>query len=176
MSLRNSATAWGTGARSLHWLMAGLFCVEWMAGEFDDAFGGRGFHVSLGLLFLGLLVIRALWRLANPVPALPASSPAWERRAATWVHVGWYAVMAALPLTGLAYQQFKARTVSFFGWGELPQWLPTNNSLAEIAEELHEGLASFALILLALHVAAALKHHFISGDDVLTRMWRGARD
>jgi len=173
MGLRNTSTAWGSLARGLHWSMAALFVLQWLAGEFDEAFGGRGFHVSLGMVLAVLLLARLAWRLANPLPRPPPGTSAMAALAAYLMHWAWYAVLVALPVTGALYVQAKNKIVSFFGLFDLPILIAKNKPLAEIAEEAHKTLAVLALMLLAIHVAAALKHHFVDRDDVLRRMWRG---
>lgn len=171
--LRNTTHAWGSVSRGLHWGMAGLFVLQWLAGEFDDLFGGRSFHVSLGSVLAALLLLRLAWRLANPVPQAPLHTPPLAALSARLVHYAWYALLIALPITGQVYVQAKHKAVSFFGLFDFPFLIARNPQLAEMAEEAHKTLAVLAVVLLALHVAAALKHHLIDRDDVLRRMWRG---
>lgn len=173
MGLRNTTTQWGTLARGLHWGMAALFVLQWLAGEYDEVFGGRSFHVSLGIVLATVLIVRLGWRLANPVPQLPPGTPAFAALLGRLVHYAWYFLLIALPITGQVYVQAKNKLVSFFGLFDLPILIAKNPGLAEQAEEAHKTLATLALVLLAVHVAAALKHHFIDRDDVLRRMWRG---
>lgn len=174
MSMRNTSTEWGSLARGLHWGMAGLFVLQWLAGEFDEAFGGRGFHVSLGIVLALLLLVRLAWRLVNPLPRAVPGTSAMAALIGYLVHWAWYALLIALPITGAAYVQAKNKVVSFFGLFDLPIFIAKNRQLADLAEEAHKTLAVLALVLFAVHVAAALKHHFIDRDDVLRRMWRGA--
>jgi len=173
MGLRNTSTAWGWPARGFHWVMAALFGLQWLAGEYDEAFGGRGFHVSLGIVLALLLVLRLAWRLTNPVPNPPPGTSALVALASQLTHWAWYALLIALPVTGQMYVQAKNKVVSFFGLFDLPLLMAKNPQLAELAEEAHKTLAVLFLVLLGLHVAAALKHHLIDRDDVLRRMWRG---
>jgi polyisoprenoid-binding protein YceI len=58
----------------------------------------------------------------------------------------------------------------YFGVVPLPDLLDKNKELGEALEELHEALAWTLATLVALHVAAALKHHFVDRDVVLRRM------
>lgn len=174
MPVRNTSTAWGALSRGLHWWMAGLFVLQWLAGEYDDLFGGRSFHVSLGIVLATLLVLRLAWRLANPVPLPPPGTSPLTALVGRLVHYAWYGLLIALPVTGQLYVQAKHKVVSFFGLFDLPLLIAKNPQLAELAEEAHKTLAVLALVLLGLHVGAALKHHFIDHDGVLRRMWHGA--
>lgn len=173
MGLRNSSTEWGSLARGFHWVMAALFVLQWLSGEYDDAFGGRGFHVSLGIVVVFILIARLAWRLMNPTPHLPPGTPALMHLASRLMNLAWYAILIALPVTGVVYLQAKNKTTSFFGLFDLPIFIAKNPQLAETMEEAHETLAVLALVLLAVHVAAALKHHYFDRNDVLSRMWRG---
>ena len=173
MSFRNRIDSWGLGARTLHWTMAVLFVLQWLAGEFDDLFGGRGFHISLGLTLAALTMLRIVWRLANPTPALPASSPAWERLAAKCTYAAWYVLMIALPITGVACVQAKGKIASWFGIFAVPEFITADKAFAHTLEECHETLAIAMLAVFALHTAAALKHHYIAKDRILLRMLRG---
>lgn len=176
----------------LHWLMALVIVWQiwigiWMTGAIDDpakqgaAYEAFQFHKSLGLTLLVLAVLRLAWRLTHRVPPLPAHTPPWQKVAARASHYALYAFMVLIPLTGWIYVStgwnsdagtaFAIPTVWFglFEWPHIPG-LDGNGPLADIVVEVHELLA-FALIgLLVLHVAAALKHHFIDRDFALWSM------
>ncbi len=48
--------------------------------------------------------------------------------------------------------------------------LPSNHGVAAASHELHELLGIAMAVLVAIHVAAALRHHFLLRDPVLARM------
>ncbi|MBI4694947.1 MAG: cytochrome b [Gammaproteobacteria bacterium] len=173
MSVRNRIDTWGLGARLLHWSMAALFALQWVAGAWDDLFGGRKFHIGLGLLLAALTILRLVWRATNPTPALPESGPAWERLVAKLTYASWYLLMIVLPITGTTYVQLKGKVASFFGLWDVPTFLAADKPLAHTVGEVHETIAICFLVLLALHSAAAFKHHFIARDGILLRMLRG---
>lgn len=168
-----STGGYGTVARALHWLMAALLILQWFAGEEDQAFGGMAFHFSLGLTLMLLTLVRLGWRVTHRPPPLPLASAAWERRVARGMHLAWYLVMLALPLSGVLYRQFRGKATSWFGLFDLPAYLAPDKRWAHQFEEIHETLAIVFLVLLTLHVVAALKHHFVDRDAVLRGMLTG---
>src|SRR5207244_10688068 len=94
---RNSTTVWGWPAILLHWIGAVLILVLLVHGAWMLHFAPRperavnyAWHAALGYDFLGLLVLRLLWRWMNPVPALPGDLKPWERYAANTGHIGLY--------------------------------------------------------------------------------------
>ncbi|MGE4072602.1 MAG: cytochrome b [Lysobacterales bacterium] len=165
--------SYGTVARALHWLMALLLILQWLVGEKPKLFGGMSLHFSLGLSLLLLVMIRLAWRVTHPAPPPPEAAPRWERFIARVMHYAWYLLMIALPVSGILNRQLGGKTTSWFGLIDFPAWLSPDKYWAHQLEELHETLATVFLVLLALHVAAALKHHFIDRDGVLRGMLAG---
>lgn len=186
------AARYSTVAIILHWLMALVIVAQvwigiWMTDAIENpatqaaAYEGYQFHKSLGLTLLVLAIARLVWRLAHPVPPLPATMPAWQRVAALLSHRLLYAFMVLIPLSGWLYVStgwnsdtgtaFSIPTVWFglFEWPHIPG-LDRNGPLADVMMEAHELLAWALLALLAVHVAAALKHHFADRDRVLWSM------
>lgn len=168
------ATGYGVVARTLHWLMAALLILQWFTGEYDDAFGGKALHFGLGLTLFALVLLRLGWRITHPAPPLP-SPRRWERALARAMHYAWYALMLALPASGILARQLEGRATGWFGVFEVPPMMAVDKGLAHTMEEAHEVMATIFLVLLALHVLAALKHHFVDRDDVLRGMIGGPR-
>lgn len=179
--IRNTLAAWGTPARWLHWIVAALVLVQialgWVAVSLQvsplklDLFV---WHKSIGLVVLALVVVRMLWRLANPAPAPPAAAAAWERRAARASHVLLYLTLIALPVTGWILNSAANIPFRVFRRVLLPAIVPPDDRTAEFAARAHLALFVVLAVLLAVHVGAALWHHFVRRDDVLTRMLGGA--
>ncbi len=129
-------------------------------------------HKWAGVTILVLSVMRLLWRLTHRPPELPPMA-AWQRRAALAVHVLMYVLFLAVPLAGWAYSSATGFPVVWFGRIRLPDFVPVDRALADTLEDLHAALAYTLAALVALHVGAALKHHFIDRDGLLGRMWPG---
>jgi len=157
----------------LHWSAAGLLIGGFLIAEntshrFAEA-TGYGLHVSTGLALLALTAFRVYWRLSHAAPAYPASMKSVEKWAANSIKVLFYMLMVLIPLSGLAAHAVEFRgQVALFGVLPLPGvpiWLVPGD-----AEDIHELASHLWLPLLAIHITAAIWHHFIRRDDVLTRM------
>lgn len=127
------------------------------------------YHKWLGITVLWLAGVRVVWRLLRDVPP-PLPAPRWQQIAAAATHGLLYLLLFAVPLSGWLMSSAKGFTTVYFGVLPLPDLLGKDKALGDALLELHEVL-NFALIaLLGLHVAAALKHHFIDRDETLVRM------
>lgn len=168
-------------AITLHWLLGislvGIFSVGlYMA---DLQFSPQrlklyNWHKWAGIIILALSVVRLVWRLTHRPPALPlaveASMPGWQRVAYQATHVAMYALFFVVPLVGWAYSSAAGFPVVLFGVLPLPDFVPASKALAETIKPFHELTAWALAALVGLHVAAALKHHFIDKDGLLQRM------
>jgi cytochrome b561 len=182
MGLRNTPERWGAVAQSLHWGMAllilamfalGLAAENWPLSptKFELFF----WHKSIGILLLALVLARIAWRLANPAPALPPDATALERRAALAAHGALYLLMVLVPLSGWVVNSAANFPFAVFGVIPLPPIAPAGKEVQALAETVHSTLVLMLAVLVAVHVAAALRHHLVKGNDVLTRMLPGRR-
>ena len=136
-------------------------------------------HKWAGITFLALTILRLLWRLANRPPDLPdnisRAMPAWQRIAHHGTHHALYALFFIVPLVGWAYSSAVGFSIVVFGVLPLPDFVPADKALAALIKPWHE-ISAFALVgLAALHIAAALKHHWIDRDGLISRMLPGRR-
>ena len=177
-------------AIALHWALAALILLQVvlagrMEGRSAEAFAVIQLHKSVGITVLLLSLARLAWRLVNPPPPEPAGLAPWERRLSTGVHWAFYAVMIGMPITGWIMVSTSRLVVPTLLFGVVP-WphLPGLPELAPAARHVwnEAGEAGHGLIvkgfyvLIALHVAGALKHQFFRGDEpVLQRMAPGAK-
>ena len=129
-------------------------------------------HKWAGMTILMLSAARLLWRLTHQPPA-DAPMPAWQRLAAHGAHWALYALFFAVPLAGWAYSSAAGFPIVLYGVLPLPDWVAPNRELAEAIKPLHRWLAYALATVTTLHVAAALKHHFIDRDGLLHRMRPG---
>ena len=161
----------------LHWLIAALVITQIAlisAHEATDGPISREFvniHKSVGLSILVLTLIRLGWRIANPAIPLPAETPRWQKVLARANHVLFYVLLLAMPLVGWAASSAAGRDIVWFGLFEWPL-LPIGGGRETAGQlmDVHEAAAKLLIFLVVLHVAGALKHHFIDRDNVLHRM------
>ena len=162
----------------LHWFIAILIVAAFSLGLIMSDMPGLtmtklkyfSWHKWLGVTIFVLMVARTLWRVTHPVPSLPLSTAAWQKKIATWMHRAFYALLIAIPLTGYFYSLAAGVPVVYFGIIPLPVLIEKNDVLKEILDNAHSFLNFSMAGLVALHVLAALKHHFIDHDGVLARM------
>jgi cytochrome b561 len=178
--MKTTPTNWHGLHKGLHWLVVLLLVMVWGAVELHE-FYAKGdpmrewwkmLHFSLGLTILVVVLVRLYARTLYPRPA-PVGA-AWQRHLSRLVHVLLYSVLLAMPLGGFAMRQFAGKTIEIFGMFSVPQLTEINTDLAKQIAFIHkEVLWTVLLVLIALHVAGALWHHFIDGDATLKRMLPG---
>lgn len=171
-------------AIALHWLMGlvilGMFAVGVFMTDLPISplrLKLYNWHKWAGVTFLALAVLRLLWRLTHRPPCLPQAiaqaMPTWQLRAYHAAHLLMYVLFFVVPLIGWAYSSAAGFPIVWFGQIPLPDLLSPDKALAEMIKPLHE-LSALALVGLAsLHIAAALKHHLIDRDGLLSRMLPG---
>lgn len=163
-------------SRWLHWLMAAALIANFALGTSvhemqlsPQKLQLLAWHKWAGISLLGLVSLRLFNRLVFPRPA-PLPAPRWQQRAAIGVHALIYVLMFAIPLSGWLVSSAAGISVVYLGMWELPALLPKNLAWVDTLKELHEILNQSLLVLVMLHVAAALKHHIIDRDRSLIRM------
>ena len=171
---------------TLHWTIAALIVTQIPLGwrMSDLPFGSAKFelfqlHKSIGITILALSLVRLGWRLTHPAPPLPDHMGRWEKILARATHVGFYVVMIATPLGGWVLVSASSLNIPTLIWDVIPlPHLPgfegmapgQREAISDRVSSAHSALAWFAVGLLVLHVAGALKHHFLEKDTVLWRM------
>lgn len=187
--MRNSRYA--SVAIGLHWLIALALLFQIALGwRMDDhSHSAQTYlvfqlHKSVGITILLLSLVRLGWRLSHPPPPLPQHLQTWERWLATATHVGFYVILIGLPLTGWLVVSASKTQIPTLLYGTVP-WphLPglahasaaTKGVWRLVGETGHGMLAKLTYVLLALHVAGALKHQLLDRDETLSRMIPGLR-
>ena len=178
---RDPERRYGRVARAVHWIIAALIValipLGWyMVGlEYYDPWSHDTLeiHRALGMVVLLLATIMISWRIAGRGTPATESRKQWEVIAAKITHYLLYALMLVVPVTGYIISTSAGAGVSIFGLFEVPAVLPKSVPLRDAAISVHYYVAYAGVALIVLHVAGALKHHFIDGDDTLRRMLRG---
>ena len=173
---------------AFHWTMAGLIIFQlwwgWRTGGLPvgaEKLSAYEVHSQVGLLILVLTLARMVWRLFIPGPVNDADKPGWQSTAAHLTHFAFYACLLGLPLSGWAMMSATARhqDLSIGGvvaWPQLPFEAlspPVRWAIEAWAEQIHWAFVIGILVLIPLHVGAALKHEAIDRDDVMRGMLPG---
>ena len=168
---------------ALHWLVAaglvGMLLFGMAVGAMTsgpEKTAAIQIHKSFGIIVGGLALVRLVWRCREGFPPPVPLMPRWEVRAARRMHEALLCFTVAMPLTGVLKSISYARPVEVFGMPFLPQLLAEKNvPLNEAVSLAHMTLGYLLAVLVLLHAAAALKHHFWDRDQTLTRMTRARR-
>lgn len=178
--LKDSPAAYGAISRVNHWGVA-FGMIALLGSGLLMAYGPltreavapiRDWHKALGVVVLIVGLWRVGWRLAQGAPRSASDMPLWQARAAKAVHWGLLATVLAMPISGILMSVYNGRAVTSFG-----VVIPALDKVGWIANAAHgvHQFAGWALAgLLVVHVAGALKHHFLDHDATLRRMLRGA--
>jgi len=179
----------------LHWaiaavILSNLFIGWWMKSAIGEpaaqarAIAAFQLHKSIGLTVLLLTALRLLWRFTHKPPPLPAGMARWERVAAKATHWAFYILMVLVPLSGWTYvssQWADGKPLNvptlWFGLFQMPHLFDAHamTDAARAAASQRNAAAHYYLAwsmagLFVLHAAAALKHHLLNRDRVLTQM------
>lgn len=175
MLITNTTTRFGLVTIVLHWLIAlliigllalGLYMVRLPISL--EKLKLYGWHKEYGFLVLFLAIFRFMWRLSNELPELDL--PWLEKIAARAMHWAFYGFMFAMPISGWLITSAAGLPASFFGLFTLPNLIAANEQHRVFFEWVHEWLGYALIAAIAMHTAAALKHHFINKDNILRRM------
>lgn len=170
---------YGAPAKAFHWLIVALLVVQypigWLMPDIHRGMkpgAGMIIHISFGMLVLVLILLRFAWRLTHPV-APESSLPPWQRLSSEAVHWLLYLAVLATTFTGWLFASFRGWSVSFFYLFPLPMLASDNAAAGKAIDGLHQAAEWTLLVLIGIHVAAALAHRFVFRDGVMERMLPG---
>lgn len=164
-------------AKLLHWAIVLLVIIQFLTAWIMPGIRGDqspGFllsiHMSFGLTIIALMLVRLLWRFTHASAPEDDTLPQWQHMLARLTHYALYALLVVVPLLGWAWASSRGWPVEVFGLFTLPPLLADGSSWGRLADLGHAGLAIVLLILIGLHVVAALYHRYILVDDVMESM------
>ena len=180
MSRHKDVLVYATASKGLHWLIA-LIVILMLSLSFFlndlpelDQPMGYMIHQSCGLTVLGLMLLRVFWIHYRGRPCLPAAVPRWDVILSRAIQYSFYGVLIGMPICGWILSLASNHIPQYFGL--FPVSIPgvaPNKTLAHVMVLAHKTMAWLLIALIVLHVAGALKHHFVDKDNVLRRMWFG---
>lgn len=173
----DNSQGFSSPAKIFHWLTVALLIVQYTIGWLmpdvkrgTQPIGLISLHLSVGSLIVLLVLARLVWRATHPAPPEPSSLPPVFKFAARATHWALYALLIAFPLMGWANASSRGWQVSLFGVIPLPPLTTKGSLIGHEMGDVHQVFAWVLIAVVALHVSAALFHHFVIKDDTLRRM------
>jgi cytochrome b561 len=174
--MKTIATHYTRTAVALHWLIAGFILsalfMGWTMTSMEFSPGKLklvNYHKWVGVTILALALLRILWRLTHRAPPLEPMA-GWQKFAAHAGHGLLYVLMVLVPLSGWAYSNATGYPIVYLGKLPLPDLVGRDKELAAQLVQVHGVLAVTLAVTVALHLLAALQHHFLHRDRTLRRM------
>lgn len=176
--LIDGPTTYGLISRVNHWLIAAAMIGMLISGlimaygpfERETVGAIRDWHKPVGVLVLGYGLWRIGWRIAQGFPLEASVMPSWQAALSKLTHWTLLGMILVMPLSGILKSIYAGRDVVAFGLTlpaqEKVEWI------ANAADTVHHYAAWALVVVIFLHIAGALKHHFIDGDTTLRRMIR----
>jgi cytochrome b561 len=181
--MEDSATEYKFPARLLHWVMAlmvigmipvGFLMLEdWVSRDLRNTMFIS--HKNMGTLLLILIIVRLIYRWLNPPKLKPIEMPALQEFAAKVTHIGLYACLLIMPLSGYIRVRAGGFPIEALDAMGIPALVPRSDALAEVAKATHLYAGYAIIVLIAMHVGAAVFHGLILRDGLFSRMWPGRR-
>ncbi len=180
MAARNTSESFGWVTRALHWVTAFAVLVALPLGvwisEMEVSLAALkyfGYHKTLGITVLVLIVLRIIWHLTNPPPRPLSHGVGWQDMLAKAVHRAFYVLLLAMPLSGwVASSATGIDTVVFNRW-TLPSIAPASEAWENAGFAVHGVVGKLLLACVVLHIGGALYRAWVSRDGTLQRMIRG---
>ncbi len=154
-----------------------LVIIAWALGSFDDVLprgparaAGLFVHISAGIAIVAMLVVRLAWRVGDTAASRDDASWGVGGSPGRLAHIALYALLIAVPASGIVLQFARGNALPLFGTYEIASPWVADRAFARSIKEVHEVLANSLVILAALHAGAALFRHWVLKDRTLLRM------
>jgi cytochrome b561 len=173
----SSKDGYGKVSIFFHWVMLLLIVATYVMMDIKSFFPKgsasrellANLHFTLGLSVFLLVWFRLVVRLVNVSPVVVPALEVKQALLAKGMHVLLYVLMISLPILGWLTLSARGKPVPFF-WAEFPALIDKSQEMAKLLKELHETGATIGYVLIGLHAAAALFHHYVKGDNTLKLM------
>jgi len=178
--MATSAPAYSLTARTLHWITATLVLINLPLGLTIANIGDGPLkdwlynqHRSIGALVIPVILLRFLYRLTHRPEPLPADVPPIQQLAAHATHWLLYGLLIVQPFLGWIGTSAFPAPIVVFGLFQLPPLWWEDRAFSDLILTVHAFVALAIACLVAMHIGAALYHHFVRKDAVLARMLTG---
>lgn len=186
MALTNTTTHYGGVTKTFHWLTAllilSLIPLGWYAErlpyETDMELARKAWlfslHKTMGVTVFFVAIGRILWAWHQPKPGLLNADKPAESFAAETVHWALYGALVIVPLSGwISHAAAAGFAPIWWPFGQGLPLVPKSTNIEHIFSAVHWIATKVLIASLLLHIAGALKHHFVDGDATLRRMLPG---
>jgi cytochrome b561 len=181
-TVMSTRSRYGFVAQAFHWSTVVLVATAYLVspGSSEQRVYSlasdltRQIHETTGILIFALVLARILWRTIDAAPEAPPMEP-WMKYSAKLGHFALYALLIALPLTAIVGAWLEGHPFTLLGAGNFGPMLPQAHVVGQAVSYVHTILGSVIIWGAGLHAVAALFHHFVLRDNVLTAMlpdWR----
>ncbi len=180
IQFENTLQRYGVVSIAFHWTMALLLIFLIVLGLYMVSLPDAGFttkkivlilyHKEYGILALVLGMLRLAWRVGNVLPKLVETIPDWQKVAARFVHLCFYGLIFALPISGWLMSSAAGIPVYLPGSYSLPDLIPHNEDHFRLLIVIHKWLGYALIACILIHSGAALRHHLLFRDDTLKKM------
>jgi cytochrome b561 len=172
-------TQYDSTAKVLHWLVVALLLAQYLIGWLmPDIHRGMKpgdamtWHISVGIVILALIVLRLIWRLTHRVAPESSLEP-WQRAGAEAVHWLLYVLVLLTTISGWLFASFRGWSISFFFLAPMPMLSSENTTALRAINHWHQKFEWTLLILIGVHVLAALMNLLFYRNRVMQRMLPG---
>lgn len=158
---------WIIGIAILGQLALGLYMGD-IPKDTPDRSWYFNLHKSIGVTLAAFILLRVIWRLGHRPPSLEGLIPAWQVTASNISHWLLYLCMIIMPATGMIMSSYSKYDVKVWGMKLIQH--SDNEASREFWLELHEITSEIFMVVIAIHVIAALKHLMIEKNGVFQRI------
>jgi cytochrome b561 len=179
MKLPNTNSDYSSLAKFLNWLMAFIWIGSWIIGylavtwrtELNPGYILTDNHKAIASSLLFLIVLRTLWRLKSPPPALPDTMTPAVKALAHVGHLLLYAIaLIAMPVSGWLWSSVADKPIFVLWLYKLPPLTSPHLEYYGLMKDIHVSLAYITGALVAGHIIVSLKHAIVEKDGIMTRM------
>ena len=174
MKLTNNLSEYGLISKIFHWLSAAVLLIQIPLGFYlvdldfsDKRLTVESIHVTLGLSIFYLTIIRLIYKLFNPTPALQNNIFAGQRIIAKLNHIFLYLSILLITISGALKKLFNGEMLDLFIF---VLEIKDNFDLAELFYEIHIMGNYILIALISLHVVAVIIHKVLFKENLLKRI------
>ena len=174
-TLTDDPSGYGWISILLHWLTAIAIIAIWIIGksilnaDSTEIDARRALHVSIAASVWLIILFRIAWRFRSGHPRVRGLGKRTHTIAKT-AHYIMLAVLIVMLVSGPLMVWSGGHAVVIFEALSIPAPVAQSESLRSFAWTLHSRAAMVLLVLVIVHIGAALKHLMFHTDDTIVRM------